>query len=235
MLKVSTNEEFKRLIAVIVQEGEDFLSPIKELGDPYDFYKVYEKIIELASDNLKVEINDKNVPFFMKFDLVTISINLVNDTDYADEFMNKLCSISFDDLDSKLLGEIKNDANVITEVASLGCILNHFTLPYNLLSYLHQNIGNVPIQRYEKVIHNISILLESLSSIIQEKLYNDKSGLLNPEVTQFTLQSMQTEDSKKENTEVFKRLSVEYPEILKTYEQAISTLKRLQTRRSILI
>ena len=233
MLKVSTNEDFRRLMVKIIKKGQFFLDPISELKDPYDFFQVYEKTIELASCYFNVTINDENIPFNMKFDLVIIVTELCID-DGTDGLVNRIFSIPFAS-DSTLLNQIKNDARVNVNVANLGCIQDRFDTAYSLLNHLYNSIETVPTQHYEMVIRNVSLLLGTLDGIIQEKLYNNNSVYINRQIIDFSLLLIQIDNPKMKETEVFKRLTVEYPEILKTYIKALQTFKRFQTRSLILV
>ena len=233
MLKVSTNEDFRRLMVKIIKKGKLFLEPISKLKDPYDFFQVYEKTIELASCYFNVTINDENIPFNMKFDLVIIVTQLCI-AEGTDGLVNRIFSIPFAS-NSTLLDQIKNDARVNVNVANLGCIHNYFDMAYDLLNHLHNNIETVPAQNYEMIIRNISLLLGTLDGIIQEKLYNNNSVYINRQIIDFSLLLIQIDNPKMKETEVFERLTSEYPEILKTYIKALQTFKRFEARSLILV
>lgn len=232
MMKISSREDFKRLIADIMKSESAFLRSIQTLEDPYDFYQLYTKIIRLSKSYFEVEIDDTSIPFYMKFDLVTLVMDQVSGNEGTNGLIERVCTLP---MDSDLIKDINSNPRLTIDVANLACLSDHFETAYLLLEYLHDNIDNVHRQAYDIVIKRMSILLESLSSIIQEKLYNDTSNVMNVPVVKFTLEAMQNDNTKFKQTKVYELLTAEHPEILKTYEQATKTLKRFQTRKSILM
>jgi len=234
MTKISTLNQFQQLIGSIMEEGENFLSPTKEMDDNLDIFKVYEKTIELASSYFGVEVTLINVPFFMKFDLVSFVFNYIHGVTGIDTFIKNIFDTSFNS-HSQLLIEIKKDYRVCMDLANLGCLIDNYEWPYLLLNHIYENVNNIPKHFYPIIIHELSFLLESLSGIIQKKLFNDESGFMNQELVKFTFAFMQIDSSKKDDTIVYKRLLTEHLEILKVYRQAVQTLKRIQIRNSILV
>jgi hypothetical protein len=233
MTRISTLNDFQRLIGAIMEEGKNFLSPIKDMEDNLDIFKVYEKTIELASNYFEVEVTVSNIPFFMKFDLVSFVFNYIHCQAGIDTFIKNIFTTSFNS-NSQLLIEIKKDYRVCMDLANLGCLIDNYEWPYLLLNHIYQNVDSIPKHFYSIIIRELSFLLESLSGIIQKKLFNDESDFMNKELVEFTFAFMQDDSSKKDGTIVYKRLLTEHLEILKVYRQAVQTLKRLQIRNSIL-
>lgn len=230
-MEISSDEEFRQLMVMILKKGSEFLTPIKYLKDPYDFYAVYEKTIEIASDHFNATINDEKVPFNMKFNLVIIVMELqIND---GTRQLTKNILLSNFESDSKLLNEIKNDALVNTNIANLACLQENFDVAYKLLNYLCDNISNIPFHDYQIANRNITKILGSLDNIIQEKLYNIKSSYINRQVIDFSLLLIQMNNPKKEGNEVYQILRTKYPEILLVYETALRTLKKFQAKFAV--
>lgn len=233
MTKVSSIDDFKHLIGKILREKPDFLQSIRNLDDPFDFFAVYEKIARLTSSMFEIEITDSAIPFSMKFDLVILVMEMVYEGTATQELIEKIYS-EFGDFESKILKEIKSDAKATIEIISLSCITGHFEFACKLLEHLHDNIGDIPRHYYKNIIQHTALTLQSLSSIIQEKLYDDKQDFLNQELVKFSFAAMGVENGEFHETEVYQRLVSEHPTLLNTYEQAVKTLKRFQTRSAIL-
>jgi|GEM_PF-3404603 len=233
MKKISTLNELQWFVGSIMEEGINFLSPIKEMNDNLDIFKVYEKTIELASNYFEVEITLENVPFCIKFELSNFAFDYINGKKGTDNFFKDIYSKSFNS-NSKLLNEIKKDYRVCMDFCNLGCILDNYDWPYILLDHMYKNINNIPKTLHSIIMNELSFLLESLSKIIQKKLYNDEDGLLNEEIVKFNISFMQISNKKREETIVYQRLLYEHLELLRVYRQATQTLKRLQIRNPIL-
>ena len=234
MRKVSTLNEFERLIGYIVEEGPNFISPIMVDKDNLDIFKVYEKTIELASDYFTVKVTLTEVPFSMKFDLVSFVIIMVHGDEGISNLLENIYSTPFDS-DSRLLTEIKNDYKVCTNLANIGCLIDNYKWPYLLLDHMYKNINNIPRTYYSTIIRDLSFLFESLGLVIQKKLFNDVSKFMDYELVKFTFSFMKDDDSKKQDTITYQRLSLEYPEVLDVYQRAVDLIKLLQIRNSILM
>lgn len=233
MKQISSKEDFKRLVVNIIQDGGRFFESIKQLEDPLDFYQVYGRVIWLAQSKYEVNVVDSCIPFFMKFDLVTICISNGLGDEAIDKFMEKILSIPLDS-DSQLINSIKNDARISISVADWGCTIGKFEPAYDLLHHVYNRLSSIPSNNYETIIRYLAMLMETLNSVMQLKLYGEKGDTLNHALVVFSLEYMKKVNSKKYDTEVYKRLAEEYPEILKVYDQAAETLKRFETSKSIL-
>ena len=234
MRKISTLDEFEQLVIYIMGDETDLFSSIKDMEANLDFFKVYDQIIELISNHLSLEITFIDIPFLMKFDIVISVINKIQGNDGITAFLQTIYSIPFDS-DSELLTAIKNDYRACIFLVNFGPLLNQYEYPYHLLNHVHENINNIFKNDYSLIIRDISFFLDSLGGIIQKKLYNDESEFLNHELIDFTFSFIQITHTKKEDTLTYRRLLAEYPDILKVYELAVTTLNRLKTRNSILI
>jgi len=227
MKKVSTLFELQRFIGHIMDDKTNFLSPIKDMENNLDFFMVYDKTIELASNHFTLEITLSDIPFYIKFDLVSFVITKVLGENGMNAFLKKIYSMPFDS-DSILLIEFKNDYRICVDIASLGCLLDNYIWPYILLNHMYENASNIPKKHYPILIRSLAFLLDSLSGVIQKKLYGDLNGLICLEVEEFCFSYIQSYDIETKNMVVYKRLLVEYPEILKVYEQTVNTLTQLQ-------
>ncbi|MDD2377094.1 MAG: hypothetical protein PHD15_05750 [Clostridia bacterium] len=234
MKKISTLIDLRSLIGNIMEDQTDLLSPIKNMDDNLDIFKVYDRTIELASSYLEVEVALNYVPFSMKFHLVSHVINKIYGEAGIDAFLEKILSVPFD-TDSMLLTAIKNDYRVCADLANLGCLLENYEWTYLLLNHMYETIDNIPTTCYQIVISSLAFLLESLNKIIQKKLYNDDRCIMNHELIKFIISFMEVDITKKEATIVYQRLLLEYPEILRVYDQAVTTLNRLKARKLIMI
>ena len=234
MKKISTLYEFERFIGLIIEEGVNFLAPLKDMEDKFDILKVYDKTVDLACNYFTMEVTLTSIPFFMKVDLVNFVINTIHGESGIINMLKNLYSTPFYS-NSQLLTEIKNDYKACTTLANLSCLVDNYEWSYFLVNHVYENMNNISKTHYLPIIHDLAFLLESLSTIIQKLLYNDVGRIMNNDVVKFTFAFMQSNDAKKQDTVVFKRLSVEYPEILKVYQQAVNVLKAVQTRKSILM
>ena len=234
MKKISTLYQFEELVGYIIRDEKNLFASIKDMDDNLNIFKVYDKVIELISNHLKLEVTLTDVPFFMKLDIVSCVINKVLGEEGITAFLQKIHSTPFDS-DSKLLTAVKNDYKVCTPLANLGVLVDHYEWPYHLINHMHENISSVPRNDYSTIIHDISNFLSSLSAIIQKKLYNDDTRFLNRELMDFTFSFMKIGSTEKGDTLTYQRLSAEYPEILKVYDTAVNTLKVLQNRNLILV
>jgi hypothetical protein len=234
MRKISTLSEFQWLIGYIMKEEADFLLPVKDIEDNLNIFNIFEKTIEIASEHFEVEITLTSIPLFMKFDLVSYVINATYGEEGINNFLKNIYSTPFTS-DSNVITEIKSDFRVCMDLANLGCLLDNYEWPYLLLEHMYNNTYKIAKSNYPVIIHELAFLLESLSAVVQKKLYNDENNFMNQELVKFTFSAMDNDETKKETTEVYKRLKAEHPEILKVYTQAVTLLKRLQFRNSVLI
>ena len=234
MKKISTLYEFERFMCLIVKEGANFLTPLKDIEDKFDFLKVYDKAIELASNYFRAEFTLTSIPFFLKLDLVNFVITILYGYE-GNEYLLKNIYITPFNSNSRFLTELKSDYVACTNLARISCIANNYEWSYLLVNHLHENLNSISKKDYPSIIHNLAFLLETLSSQIQRLLYNDLDLLMNNDLVQFTFTFMQPDENKRQDTVVFKRLSTEYPEILNVYQQATNILNSLQIRNSILI
>jgi len=234
MRRISTLYELHQLIGHIMNDETHLFSPVKNMDDNLNVFKVYEKTIELASNHFQVEISVDDIPFFIKFNLVNFVINEVHGVDGVNDFLKKIYSTPFDS-DSKLLTAVKSDYIACTILSNLGCLTEHYEWPYLLLSHMHKHITSLSKIEYQMILYELSYFLDSFSWAIQRKLYNDGTDLLNHESREFALAFMNIGNTKKEDTIIYKRLSAWHPEILRVYDQAVNMLQKLQQKKLILV
>ena len=238
MKKISTLDEFERFIGLIIGESGNFLMPLKNMEKKFDIFKVYDKMIELACDYFEVKFTLTNVPFFMKLDIVSIVILLIYGEEGIKSLLENIYSTPFN-ANSQFSNEMKKDYIACIAFANISCITNYYEWSYSLLNHIYENIDSIPTINYQEIMYDLMQLLKSLNLIIQKNLYGENDlnyvlGRLNSDVVRFNFAFMQSDDAKEQNTFVFKRLSIEYPEILKVYQQAVDLFKSLQIKISFL-
>ena len=234
MKKILTLEQLSQLIGDIIEDKTDFIYSIKPMNDDSNVFKIYDKIIKLASSHFNVEVNIIGVPFSMKFDLVSVIVNKINGEAGTIAFLEKIFNTPFDS-ESKLLTEIKNDLIACSSLANFSYLIDNYDWTYQLLNYIYDNINDIPKTHYPIIIHHLAFLLESLCLVIQKKLYNDVDSSANNGVTIFNSSFMQIGSRKKEDVIVYQLLLSEHQEILKLHKKTITILNRLQIRHLILI
>ena len=235
MKKISTTEGYQRFIGTIMEEGKNIFYPIKNMKDDYlDFFKVYETAIALASDYYHVEITLNDVPFNMKFSLVSYAINSVYGDRITEVFFERIFKLNLNS-DSPILVQIKSDIIACIDLANLSCISQNFDWCHMILSHISKNFDKIEVEYYPKCIQLLSYLVGHLSITIQNKLYGDKEDCVNQEIQEFILSFMQFGSSPTEDTRVYKLLLAEYPKILKLYQEAFGILEHFQSIDLIII
>ncbi|MCX8075134.1 MAG: hypothetical protein N2749_06070 [Clostridia bacterium] len=230
MNTILTTEQFLILTYNLLQN--EFPDIEYSISD-YCFYNIYEDLVKIISEKYDIKIISENISFDARLYLVTLFINNLKNSNTIESFLKQLQNDILNN--SCLMNEFKKSFSAITDIIFLSSINCNFNLSIMLLTLAEEVFLTIPHTLYSRAIKDFSKILESLSSYVQKKLYNDNSKFFNWPVTLFTLESLQTDKSKFKSTEVYLKLNDKYPDILETYEKSLFILEKLKIRKSIIL